>query len=968
MEVYKSLDGAFKYITKNVSGVNTFARITGQSMDEIIRDGLNGITQNDLRYTISLLREDDTQPLLGKAMRDIMENSVLNSLIVSNNGVFIVDDSSAAIIHAGLLDVTRLLLHRSCNQVWQMKSGLTRDIEGGPTNPMFDGVLHRLPGEPETFSDVDEAVAFFRNLSSGDRGETVVNIATLLIDIWQYHWLVIQKTLRELAIVCNHTIPHDVLEAASANVSSMTEIFLVASYLEILDQLVLEHVTTVHTDVIAPMVDVYSRDRIHTDLFKISQSIIGAISAYLQIIADNGNIYLSIEKTDEDYFILDSLMGDATLSDGAVSRWLIERFLEPLQLQLRTWPLCLLFVREFRETMASKMIVLQTLRNRVLPPAVAKAITFSTNETDEWDSAIQKTADFQRKAAAQLLQLEHVKEQSASDRPYSIDVIQSALAIADEFAAPPEKRDIGTAVAHFVEAKEYSVRLRAALYKITDDATTDSMEAKETTIPGVDEWVQKAFFGNAIQSRDRAAAQMILAERGNTNVTKQTQTRLRSMVKKKEELTSAITVYQTRISRKIEQCAKELYFYPLTYQSASRMQRNAARVIARCISDPGTVAREIVASDVLWISQLICSTFPEADNACLTMLQQISGFVVNAPFHLRAFLDRDPVSIVASVSQAERLAASELDQIADTGEATNKIPDAAQDNPWHGWSLFTSEPTIVSPPEDPTAWSSTAKEQLLAAGIDLSSPLVEESRSLGNARFEAGCFAMPNIGLMTGMLQELILRDGNNSRDSRTNLLAYLVLETGWATGRPLNDEQGRMNEMIAGLVLGFGSLGGVSPEQITFQSKRQDWYNVLVFALGMTCIGPSVSSLLATCIGNRLVHQSDGATPPLGVDDPYLTAGIRVLTSKYPQSILPPNIYTRRARMNFGLLLSLRYMQSIPHNEYENPCLDTVAYYANEHAMYVSPTSVSARFAFLANQKNAVDDLLSAISYATPS
>lgn len=224
-------------------------------MDEITRDGSSGITSNDLRYTISLLREDEIQSVLGNAMRTIMENSVLNSLIVSNNGNFTVDDSTAVIVHAGLLHDTRLLLHRTCNKVWQL-SGMVRDFKGDPTNPEFDGVLLRLSGEPESFSDIDEAIAFFRDLVSGDRGESVVNIAALVIQVWQYHWLSIQRTLRELAIVCNHAIPHDILESASENMSSMTEIFLVTSYLEIFDQLTLEHLTTARTDIIAPTVSV----------------------------------------------------------------------------------------------------------------------------------------------------------------------------------------------------------------------------------------------------------------------------------------------------------------------------------------------------------------------------------------------------------------------------------------------------------------------------------------------------------------------------------------------------------------------------------------------------------------------------------------------------------------------------------------------------------------------------------------
>lgn len=705
----------------------------------------------------------------------------------------------------------------------------------------------------------------------------------------------------------------------------------------------------------------------HTDLFETSQSIISALASYITIIAENGNIYLMIEKTHEDYFILDSLMGEVNLSDAAISQWLIDRFLGPLQIQMQTWPFCLLFAREFRETMASKMIVIQTLRNRVLPPVVARALTSGTSDSVEWHTAIERSALSQRKAALQLLQLEAVEEETAFSLPYNIDVLQAALATADEFSLPGEKKDVGLATSYFADAKEYSVRLRAVLYKIVDEITADSMEAKETTIPRVKEWSQKVFFGSSIESRDRAAAQSITAEKGNAAVEAQLNARLGSIFGQNDEIMAVLSDYQRRISKKIMMCAKTLSFYPVLWQSASVMQRNASRVISRCMSEPDNVAREILASDVLWIAQIICATFPEADNACLVMLQQISTLGVNAPFHFRALLDRDPVAIIASIAQAEALARSELDQLADVGEATEKIPDAAQDNPWHGWSIFASEPPISPPPQNRNEWSDTAKEQLKAAGIDPFSSLVEENRSLGNMRFEMGCFAMPNIGLVTGMLQELLLRDGNNVRDPRSNLLAYLIAEVNWVTGRPLNGRQSRMDELVAAMNLGIGGIGSVSPSQFEFRLSRNDWYSTLLFALGMTCIGPAASSLLATCIGNHLVHQSDGIPVALGIDDPYLTAGIRVLTSKYPRSIMPPNVNMRRARTNFGMLLSIRYLQSLPRNEYENLRIDTLEYYANEHAFYVSPTCVSSRFAFLHTEKEAVDDVLSSVSYASP-
>lgn len=964
-----SMKRAFDYILKTVSDVNIFIRASGESMDKMTRDTSTSITRNELRYTISLLQQDDIQPIIGNAMRRIMENHILNSLIVTNDGLYDVDDITAPVILALLLEASRTLLYRSCNQVWQMMSGTSRDVEGGPSNPMFDPVLDRLPGEPDELFSTEEAVTFFRELVSSDRGTDTVDLADLLIGIWQYHWLVIQRSIREIAIVCNHTIPHDILESASANISSMTEVFLVTSHMEIFDQLVAEQANTVDSDVISASVDVYTRDTIHADLFKTSQSIIVVLAEYLKILADDGNLYLSIEKTDEDYFILDTLLGDANLSDAAVSRWLVERFLEPLQLQLRTWPLCLLFAREFRETMKAKMVIIQALRNRALPSALASAIVSTASDGEKWKTAVAKTTYSQRQSALHLLRLESPPRDPSgkNDRPYSIDVIQSALAIADEFALPPETRALGRAVAFFADAKEYSVRLRAVLYSIVDKETANSMEAKETNIPRVDEWTQAVFFGSSIQNRDRCAAQAALATKTGRVPSDLLARRLRSLIVNHIDLTSVIEEYHMMITENITRCAKELSAYLLTWQSASELQRTAARVISRCLSHSADVAREIMASDILWISQLMCATFPEADNACLTVLQQISTFVVNAPFHMRALLDRDPTAIVASVAQAERLASTELDHLADTGEATNKIPDSAQDNPWHGWSIFKSEPIIVPPPADPMTWSSTAKQQLEAAGIDPTSKLTSESRPLGNARYEAGCFAMPNTGLMSGMLQELMLRDPDMIHDQRVSLLAYLVLEPNWTTDRPLNDIQDRLRELIAATNIGQSSIGAFSVAQLSAKMNRSDWYSTFTFALAMSCLGPAVSSLLATCIGNRLVHMSDGYTPPTSVDDPYLTAGLRVLTSKYPHSVVPPNIHTRRARNNFGLLLAARSLQSLPRWQYENLRLDVVSYYANQHAFYVSPGCVSARFVFMNDDDKAVDDLRSAITYATP-
>lgn len=769
--------------------------------------------------------------------------------------------------------------------------------------------------------------------------------------------------------MCNHTIPIDVLESASANLSSLTGLFSIGTQLEILDQLTLEYHAITGRDITSPLNITYIRDTLVTDLYETSQSIITALVSYIQVIANGENVYLALEMTDEDLPILDTFLEDRDFSDATVSRWLIERFLKPLKVQLQAWPLCLLFAREFREITSDNLIIVQALRHRMLPPLVSQALISTTRDVAQWKSSVERTIEAQRLSAFHLLKLESTGPPSTQteESPYSIDVIQSAIAVADGSVDRVNKELVEESVAHFVEVKELSVRLRAALYKIVDDKTANSVEAKETAIPSVSEWSQRAFFGASLRSRDHLAAQAVLATRGDAIADKEVKVRLRSLFSKKTDIVATIERFQRDVGLHIPRVAKPFASQLIFWRLGSEMHQRTAAVMTRCVNDADGVAREIIASDIVWLAQLICSTFPEPDNAFQTVLQQISAFVINAPFHLRALLDHDQPAIIASIAQAERLASSALDSIAEAGEATDKIPDAAQHNPWHGWLLFPSEPVIVAPPQDESVWSETAIDQLQAAHIDPDALVAKENRRLGSLRMNLGCFAMPNIGLMSGFLQELLLRDGSNLRDPRANFLIYLLLEPHWTTGNPLNTILSRLDELITAIGIAHGSISVVSLDQYDFELKRSDWYITFVFALAMTCLGPGTSSLVAACIGNHLTHQSDGETQPLGVDDPYLKAALRVLTSKYPQEVSPPNVHVRRTRNNMGLLLSMRYLQSLPRNQYQNPRLDTTAYYAAEHPFYISPTVVSARFAFFASTEKAVNDILSAVSYATP-
>lgn len=960
MEVYTALDNCFHYLTTHISNLDTFDLVQNESMDSIVRDGTSGVTRNELRYPIALLQEDDIQPTLGKGMRDIMEDTVLNTLVIMSDSAYKIDDNTSLTIFVVLLDATRVLLYRSCNLVWQMRSQLERDVEGGPTNPEFNGALLRLPGEPQSFASEELRLEYFRDLIGSDRSGLTIQTATLLVRVWQYHWLLTQKSLRELAVVCNHTIPHNILVSGRYNVSSLSEIFSLSTHLEILDQLTLEYAAGSGLDTIVPINEAYMRDTIRSDLYQTSQQVIAALAEYLQIIAENGNIYLAIEKTDEDIYILDSFLDDPNLSDAAVSRWLIERFLQPLEQQLRTWPLCLIFAREFRETMDAKQIIIQAYRNRALPPMVATSIVMSTETPSVWADVVKKTAAAQRKAAGHLIGLESIS--ADVQMTYSIDTLESALAIVDVFANAAEKEVVADAVNAFADAREYSVRLRASLYKITDAKTANSLEAKEESIPRVSEWVQRGFFGSSIENRDRSAAQIAAGKSLD-----QVQRRLISLIGNNDDIAAALERFHSKIVKKIDRAAKQLSSYLPAWEGGNEMQKNAARILSRCLREPAAVAREIIAFDVVWIAQVICSTFPEADNACLTMLQQLSSLVMNAPFHLKALLGRDLTAFAAAVSQADQLARSELDQLADIGEATNKIPDSAQGNPWHGWSIFPSEAAIVPPPGDAVSFSETAKDQLLFAGITPAQALANNSIEDGLQRMKLGCFARPNIGLVSGLLQELMLRDGNNIRDPRANLLSYLILEEGWATGMPLNRNQNPIDQVITAGGIATSSIAGGGELQLFTELKRSDWFALLTFAVGMTSAGIASSSLLATCVGNHLTHQSDGHNQPLGDDDPYLTAGMRVLTSEYPESVLPPNVLTRRARNNFGLLLSMRYLQSLPRDKYENPRLNVVTYYAREHPFYFSPTHASARFSLFPEPKQAVNDLSSTISHAVP-
>lgn len=968
-QLHSALLEGYQYLTENISNSDAKPPIPNMSTDEIVRDSSFGNARNELRYVVSILSEDAIVPNVGSTMKLIMEDNLLVSMIVKNTGSFHIDQNTAPRIYAHLLERTRSLLYQCCNHIWRMQSKTARDAEGGPMNARFEGIRARLVDEPEPHSDFSVVQAYFATLIAQDSGTLFLRTANLMVSLWQYHWIIIQRSLREFAIVCNHAIPTDVLEAACASEESLSSLFSISTHLEMFDQLMLEHFTSGGTDVISPALSPI-RDSIVDDLYLLGQNTVSAISSYLHVIVEAQNDYIEFETDDEDFNVLDSLMGGFKVSDSTVSKWLIDRFLGPLQYQMQTWPLCLIFLREFRETMKSKQIIILALRQRILPEALAKAIALRADAKFDWVSTLARVAKSQRITALHVTQLETVREYEPSFvLPLDVGALQSALTIIDEFSLPHEKRMLTTPIiGAFSRLKEHSVRLRATLASIVDQKTANSVEASETEIPILSNWIQFAFMGQSLSHRDQLAAITAMGNRGDTIRETRAANMLRTLLETDSLLPASIDQIHRKIADLIRAIFTPLEYFIITWQRASIMQRNAARVIQRCIKEPDQVACEIIGPDILWISQLACCTFPESENACLTMLHQLATTIMYSPFHLHAMLDRDPEAIVAAVSQAERQVFSELDIMIEIGGAADKIPDAAQDNPWHGWRLFPSEPIIVPPHDNPLEWSETGETQLSAAGISIEDKVVRDIQNLGSNRLEAGLFAMPNTGLMSGVLQERIETTSINPWDARKTLLAYLMLEVNFATGRPLNDERMPTNALISAINIASESLVRVSIDpNATATITRTEWYANLTMAMGMACIGLGASTLLATCIGNKLVTQLDNRTFPTNVNDPYITSGMRVLLSEYPHSILPPNVEHSRSRDNFDMLVALRYLQTIPQRAYENLRLDTRAYYAGEHAFYVAPTAVSSRPAFFGNTEFGVRDIVSAISYATP-
>jgi hypothetical protein len=947
-------------------------------MDDAVRNDQHSIPKNELRYVIAILLDDSIQRQLSSGMYKISQELGLVTYILDNGRPFVIDNVSAPALCASLFSTTRALLFLGCNLVWQMVNKKKRDIEGGPFNPDFEIIHTLLPGEPNSDLDTNVMHEYFR-LQVEEEKEWIIELAATLRDVWQYHWFLTQKTLRELAFTVNHMIPHDILETANGHVDTLSSIFLVSSYIEVFDQLCIEQYMAGRGDSSFPIVSAFGRESFNDDKYTICERIISSLATYLETIADNKSVYIVMELTEEDKYLMDSLNEELVISEDHVAAWLVERFLNPLQFQLLTWPLCMIFVREFREMMTAKQIILQSLRMRILSPCFAIALSKSDDTTisSKWKDRITAVEKTQRAVAADVLERTDV---STPKYVATLDAIQATLVVASVNATrTSERTTIEKLSLTFNDLKEYAVRLRAVLLDVAESYTVNAIQGGENRVTDLDDWISKAFWGESLAERDRCAALCVLASRGRKGYDALSEDALdhvlfldqpSSEIPRISDIVNRYVSMMRPLVKKIGMVmvpiVQGLGVSPM--DMSKRHITEALLVAKQCREDDETVCMDIVGHHLLWLGQLSNCTFPEPNEVCTQIFQSIATSITKAPFHLRALLDRDAESIAAAVTHADILGASGLNTFAEVAEITDKIPDAAQGNPWHGWSIISSGiPIDDSSIGTVSAPSVTAQSQIAAAGI-YDEKIISKGREHGDTRLLAGTFAMPNIGLMSSLREELQIQEITKKISSRNLLLTYALLEFGWAIGRPLNDTKPKFREVQTAMMVASQALQ--SPYITQYKESDMeaiDWIVFYQFALAIGTLGPCASATITTCIANRYSHLLDKITIPYTDDDPYLTTAMRVMISDSPYEIQPPTVGNRRSRNDLSLVVAVRMMQTISYKEFENLRLNTSYYYRTEHPFYVASDAVIGRYSFLQDREAANRDIAETLKYATP-